>query len=77
MVEGGVIMRWWQRHGAVTVTPETTGEQIPDGDTVPVDGVRWIDLLPTQELPIVPSDAPLLTPAAKHRAPEGHHRLSR
>jgi hypothetical protein len=46
-------MKWWRRNTPVTITPEVIGQAIPDGDTVPVDGVRWIELLPTQELPVV------------------------
>jgi hypothetical protein len=59
--------RGWQGkvRGDVRVVP------FPDGDTIPTPGYgRWVDLMATRELPVLPAvdAAPLLTPGQAARA---------
>jgi hypothetical protein len=68
---------WWRRRKARK--PEATRpggwphgrHRLADGDTVPVNGERWMDYLRTEEIPIISTvDRPLMTRLQELRAPD-------
>ncbi len=68
---------WWRGRHRKAAQSRTDGSwpygrhRHVDGDTVPfADGRRWVDYLPTQEIPIISTvDRPLMTRIAELRAP--------